>query len=170
VLMASISSSPSFDQRAFRSCNQTLLSDLKSQNVLQSTIMRLLSYEMHQQQRIRFLRSHSLIPSQFQACSCDMVLLAAVGARRNITLQFFAHHVCSAFVRPMMMPLQRTEFPASRNPFPEVAWTLHHELPLLVWLLPGHQLRLSNIKSHKSPITISGKFHPIVKVTTEARS
>ncbi|OBT49621.1 hypothetical protein VE04_10080, partial [Pseudogymnoascus sp. 24MN13] len=47
----------------------------------------------------------------------------------------------------------------SRNPYPEAAWALHHELPLLVWLLPGHQLRLSNIESHKSPVTIAGKSH-----------
>lgn len=58
----------------------------------------------------------------------------------------------------------------SRNPFPEAAWALHHELPLLIWLLPGNQLRLSNIKSHKSPVTISGKSHSTLKLTTEARS
>lgn len=58
----------------------------------------------------------------------------------------------------------------SRNPFPEAAWALHHELPLLVWLLPGHQLRLSNIESHKSPVTIAGKSHSTVKVTIQARS
>lgn len=52
----------------------------------------------------------------------------------------------------------------SRNSFPEAAWALHHDLPLLVWLLPGHQLRLSNIKSHKSPVTISGKSHSTVKL------
>ncbi|OBT83697.1 hypothetical protein VE02_07573 [Pseudogymnoascus sp. 03VT05] len=58
----------------------------------------------------------------------------------------------------------------SRNPFPEAAWALHHELPLLVWLLPGHQLRLSNVESHKSPITIVGKSYSTVKVIIDARS
>jgi hypothetical protein len=58
----------------------------------------------------------------------------------------------------------------SRNPYPEAAWALHHELPLLVWLLPGHQLRLSNIESHKSPVTIAGKSHSTVKLIIEARS
>lgn len=39
---------------------------------------------------------------------------------------------------------------------PETAWALHPQLPLLVWLLPGHRLRLSNIQSNDSPITIAG--------------
>jgi hypothetical protein len=39
----------------------------------------------------------------------------------------------------------------------ETSWALHPQLPLLVWLLPGHRLRISNIESHDSPVTIAGK-------------
>lgn len=45
----------------------------------------------------------------------------------------------------------------SIGPAPETAWALHPQLPLLVWLLPGHRLRLSNIETKDSPITIAGK-------------
>lgn len=43
----------------------------------------------------------------------------------------------------------------STGSIPETAWALHPQLPLLVWLLPGHRLRLSNIYSNDSPITIA---------------
>lgn len=46
----------------------------------------------------------------------------------------------------------------SRRPSPETAWALHPELPLLAWLLPGHKLRVSNIETYDSPITVAGRF------------
>jgi len=45
----------------------------------------------------------------------------------------------------------------SKGASPETAWALHPHLPLLVWLLPGHRLRLSNIESKFPPITIAGQ-------------
>lgn len=44
-----------------------------------------------------------------------------------------------------------------RTIFPETAWALHSRLPLLIWLLPGHRLRLSNIETQDPPISIAGK-------------
>jgi hypothetical protein len=49
------------------------------------------------------------------------------------------------------------EISGSRAIFLETSWALHPQLPLLVWLLPGHQLRISNIESQHSPVTIAGK-------------
>jgi hypothetical protein len=49
------------------------------------------------------------------------------------------------------------EISGSRAISLETSWALHPELPLLVWLLPGHRLRISNIESHHSPVTIAGK-------------
>jgi hypothetical protein len=49
------------------------------------------------------------------------------------------------------------EISGSRNISLETSWALHPQLPLLVWLLPGHRLRISNIESHNSPVTIAGK-------------
>jgi hypothetical protein len=49
------------------------------------------------------------------------------------------------------------EISGSRAIALETSWVLHPELPLLVWLLPGHRLRISNIESHDSPVTIAGK-------------
>jgi hypothetical protein len=49
------------------------------------------------------------------------------------------------------------EISGSRAISLETSWALHPQLPLLVWLLPGHRLRISNIKSHESPVTIAGK-------------
>ncbi len=46
----------------------------------------------------------------------------------------------------------------SRKDRPETAWALHPDLPLLVWLLPGHRLRISNIETYDAPITIAGRL------------
>lgn len=45
--------------------------------------------------------------------------------------------------------------------FPETAWALHPSKPLLVWLLPGHKLRISCIQSHRPPISLCGEFNLI---------
>jgi hypothetical protein len=44
----------------------------------------------------------------------------------------------------------------SQAAFPETSWALHPYLPLFVWLLPGHGLKISNIESVDPPITIAG--------------
>lgn len=56
----------------------------------------------------------------------------------------------------MMHTTTGGEIPLSRNIIPETAWALHPHLPLLAWLLPGHKLRISNLESHESPISIAG--------------
>jgi hypothetical protein len=53
------------------------------------------------------------------------------------------------------------EISYSKAASPEIAWALHPSLPLLVWHIPGHRLRISNIASKESPITIAGtKYAP----------
>lgn len=52
----------------------------------------------------------------------------------------------------------------SRAAIPGTSWALHPSLPLLVWLLPGHRLRVSNFESSDPPITLAGrKAHFIFK-------
>ena len=49
------------------------------------------------------------------------------------------------------------EMSQGKGAYPETSWALHPRLPLLVWLLPGHKLNISDIESQESPIAIAGK-------------
>jgi hypothetical protein len=57
----------------------------------------------------------------------------------------------------MMHTITGGDISQSLSAVPETVWALHPVLPLLVWQLPGHRLRISNIDSHEPSLTISGK-------------
>ena len=71
---------------------------------------------------------------------------------------FCAYDENLASINWLMHTLSAGEMSPSHVEFPETAWALHPRLPLLIWLLPGHKLKVSHIESHRSPVIIGGMY------------
>ena len=51
------------------------------------------------------------------------------------------------------------EIAQGKAEIPDIAWAVHPNLPILVWHVPGHHLRISNLELKESPISIAGMDH-----------